>query len=335
MIKVSVLMPAYNARETIRSSVESILDQTYENFELIIADDCSNDGTLDALNDINDSRIKIIRNDKNIGSLLTRNILASHAKGELIAWQDSDDFSHPERLKRQVDFLGEHDDIALCGTNFIRLYPFWKRFIKSDYPLTDSEIRYHIQQTNSIPFCAPSTMIRASAFHEVGGMRDYFRDYGWYDFDLILRVMKNHKVGNINGHFYEYRYIPKSSSRKVLDQKKEKLFINEIGLFINNNSFDLIDDEKIKEFMENISIINRYDSSYEYYIAAKNLRSNLCHANALSMAKMAIQKSPILFRNYLLLQSVALSLFKSILMYPMNYFRYNRLDTLKRGDKEI
>lgn len=330
MIKVSVLMPAYNAERTIGYAVESILSQDYINFELIICDDCSTDGTVGLIGQIKDPRVRLIRNSVNIGSLKTRNVLASHAKGEFIAWQDSDDVSHPHRLKSQIDFLNGNDDIALCGVNFFRVYPFWKRFIKSNYPLCDSNIRNYIQRTRNIPFCAPSIVIRTSVFHEVGGMRDYFKDYGWYDFDLILRVMKKYKVANIRETFYEYRYYAKSSSRKIIGGQKIKLFINDVGFFINNCGESSIDMLKVEKFVEKISSDRKYDCSYEYYLAAKNFRSNLFYSSALTAATFAIIKSPRLYRNYYLFIIIVISLLKSVISYPLNCLRYWYFESISR-----
>lgn len=112
---ISVIMSAYNAEKTITDSIDSILFQTYNNFEFIIINDGSTDNTLDILNGYNDKRIKVI-NQKNIGltKSLNKGILIS--KGDFIARQDADEISYPERLKTQIKYFIKNINLVLCGT---------------------------------------------------------------------------------------------------------------------------------------------------------------------------------------------------------------------------
>ena len=103
---VSVLMPAFNVEKYIESAIESILDQSYLNFELIILDDGSIDQTRKLIDQYSDSRIKKMYHDQNMGLVLTRNQLVSSASGRYIAFLDADDLAMPERLQVQVNFLG-------------------------------------------------------------------------------------------------------------------------------------------------------------------------------------------------------------------------------------
>lgn len=102
---VSVIMPAYNVEKYISASVKSVLDQTYKNFELIIVDDCSKDKTVEIINSFNDERIVLIRNKKNEGTIVSRNKALKYAKGKWIAFLDSDDIWHKEKLEKQLDFM--------------------------------------------------------------------------------------------------------------------------------------------------------------------------------------------------------------------------------------
>ena len=99
---VSIIMPAYNARSTIDASIQSVLMQTYTNWELIITDDGSNDGTRSYLETVNDSRIKVFFNKQNIGVAQTRNCCLNHASGRYIAFLDSDDLWTPKKLEIQL-----------------------------------------------------------------------------------------------------------------------------------------------------------------------------------------------------------------------------------------
>lgn len=104
---VSIIMPAYNAEKYISESIESVLAQTYKNWELIIVDDCSQDGTIQIVNDYmrKDSRIKIIMLVTNSGAAVARNTAIENAKGRYIAFLDSDDLWKKEKLQKQLDFM--------------------------------------------------------------------------------------------------------------------------------------------------------------------------------------------------------------------------------------
>ena len=102
---VSIIMPSWNTGEFITESIQSVLNQTYTNWELIIIDDCSSDDTDQIVESINDERIKYLKNEKNCGAALTRNRVLREARGEWIAFLDSDDLWMPEKLEHQIDFM--------------------------------------------------------------------------------------------------------------------------------------------------------------------------------------------------------------------------------------
>ena len=102
---VSVIMPSWNTSAYIGESIQSVIDQTYKNWELIIVDDCSTDNTDDVVLRFEDSRIKYLKNEKNYGAALTRNRALREANGEWIAFLDSDDLWYPEKLEKQVEFM--------------------------------------------------------------------------------------------------------------------------------------------------------------------------------------------------------------------------------------
>ena len=104
---VSVILSTFNSSETISTSLESILSQTYKNIELLVVDDCSTDNTYEILNDYkkNYSQIKLFKNTENIGLTRSLNFLIDKSKGEFIARQDSDDISNLDRIKKQLKFI--------------------------------------------------------------------------------------------------------------------------------------------------------------------------------------------------------------------------------------
>lgn len=104
---VSIIMPSWNTGKFIGESIQSVLNQTYKNWELIIVDDCSTDNTDEIVASFNDERIRYFRNDKNSGAALTRNRALREARGEWIAFLDSDDLWMPKKLEKQIAFMKE------------------------------------------------------------------------------------------------------------------------------------------------------------------------------------------------------------------------------------
>lgn len=114
---VSIIMPSYNTAKYIEESVNSVLAQTYTNWELLIVDDCSTDNTMEILSKFADNRIRIFRNEQNSGAAVTRNKALREAKGRWIAFLDSDDLWLPEKLEKQLLFMQKYD-YAFTYTNY-------------------------------------------------------------------------------------------------------------------------------------------------------------------------------------------------------------------------
>lgn len=109
MKSVSIIMPAYNSARFIRHAVESVLAQTYTDWELLIVDDCSSDNTEQVVSAIKDPRIRYMRNEQNMGAASTRNRALRQAEGRYIAFLDSDDLWTPDKLEKQIAFMKQHD----------------------------------------------------------------------------------------------------------------------------------------------------------------------------------------------------------------------------------
>lgn len=105
---VSIIMPSWNTERFITETIQSVIDQTYQNWELIIVDDCSTDNTDAIVASFKDDRIKYFHNEKNSGAALTRNKAMREARGEWIAFLDSDDLWMPEKLEKQIKFMSEN-----------------------------------------------------------------------------------------------------------------------------------------------------------------------------------------------------------------------------------
>lgn len=112
---VTVFMAVYNGQKYISEAINSILNQTFRDFELLIIDDGSTDNTIDNIKLFTDDRIRLIQNHKNLGLFVTRNYGIDQAKGKYFAILDSDDIAFPNRLQIQVNFMERNPQYALCG----------------------------------------------------------------------------------------------------------------------------------------------------------------------------------------------------------------------------
>lgn len=116
-IKISVITPTFNDSDFIAETIQSILSQTYKNFELIIVDDCSTDSTKEIIKSFSDSRIVFLKNDKNMGAAFSRNLAISKSTGEYIAFLDGDDVWRPNKLEHQLNFMVKNNYLFSC-TNY-------------------------------------------------------------------------------------------------------------------------------------------------------------------------------------------------------------------------
>ena len=120
-VEVSIIMAAFNVDSFIEESVRSVIEQTYQNWELIICDDCSSDQTWQLISKQTDNRIKKIRNAQNMGASKTRNICLSHSSGTYVAVLDADDVWHSTKLASQLLLINSSQDLGLIGTNAIEI----------------------------------------------------------------------------------------------------------------------------------------------------------------------------------------------------------------------
>ena len=126
---VSIIMPSYNTRDYIGASIESVLAQTYENWELLIVDDCSTDDTDAVVAKFTDPRIRYLKNEKNSGAAVSRNYALREAKGRWIAFLDSDDLWEPEKLSKQLSFM-KKNGYSFTYTDYqIQLNGVWQPYI--------------------------------------------------------------------------------------------------------------------------------------------------------------------------------------------------------------
>ena len=195
-------MPAYNAEAYLTQSVESILGQTFLDFELIVVDDCSTDGTLALLRSYNDPRLRIVPNERNMGVVGARNRAMAVARGDLIAAFDADDVSLPTRLAKQVAYLDSHPAVALVGTGSFYLEHGQIRAGKRIANPTPMLLRWLMHVDN--PLGHPTLMYRASVVRRLGAL--LLEDYKYAeDFEFSHRVLTMGEIGYIDEPLILYR----------------------------------------------------------------------------------------------------------------------------------
>ena len=201
---LSVVMPVHNALPYLNEAVRSILDQSYTDFEFVIGDDASTDGSTEALRDwaARDARIRLFQRDDNLGPVGSSNWVVGKARGSLIARMDADDVSHSDRLRRQLQLLHERTDAVLTGSPPIG--------IDRQGRTVREQARWMFGMGGfGAPFAHGSIMYRRGAFDRVGGYRSGC-DY-WEDIDLYLRMAAQGRVLVLADPLYYYRFAETSA----------------------------------------------------------------------------------------------------------------------------
>jgi len=227
--KVTVLMPVYNGEKYLKEAIDSILQQTFSDFELLIVEGGSKDNSLKIIQEYQDTRIRIIYQDKEKpGVSAAANQGFENAKGEYIARMDCDDISHPERLQKQVDFMDANTKIGICGTLIITQID-GKLGRVPNFPISFDEIRVTLFYVP--PFAQPSIMIRSSMLKENNLMYDTKFAYG-EDYDLFIRCSEYFQLANLPEVLLTYRIRPTSLYRS----KKKELTNHLISIHKRNLS---------------------------------------------------------------------------------------------------
>ena len=199
--KVTILMPVYNGEAYLRTAIDSILTQTYPDFEFLIIDDGSTDNSSEIIRSYQDERIRYISNSENLGINKTLNKGIRLAKGKYIARMDSDDISLPHRIAKQVEFMDTNINVAICGS-WVQTYgnnnSLWK------YPVSDEEIRCNLLFESALAH--PSIIMRRSIFSDGSNFYNessHFRKA--QDYELWTRVSKKYALANIPAALLHYR----------------------------------------------------------------------------------------------------------------------------------
>lgn len=275
---VSVIIPTYNRAHLIERAIQSVLNQTYQNFEVIIVDDGSIDNTEEVVKKIHDNRVYYYKHDKNKGGSAARNTGISLAKGEYIAFQDSDDEWLPEKLSQQINIIKSLSvDVGMIYTDMWRIDSSGKRYYWKS-PGNNKE--------NNIINCKAfddvkgiglgTTIIKKECFEKAGIFDEEFRRF--IDLELFLRLSK----------FYKFYHL-----------KSPLVIYYDVGEGISHNSNSLIQAYEL--------IFKKYnqDEIFKKGSLSKHLFSighNLCQENEIIRGReyflKALKSNPFNLRSY-------------------------------------
>ena len=219
--KVSVVMAVYNERPYLGTAVQSILDQTFEDFEFLIVNDGSTDGSKKVLEEFgqSDDRIRLVHQE-NQGLIASLNRGLGMARGKYVARMDGDDISHPERFGRQVQFLNDSPEVGIVGTQANKidakgnLRVDWKRSLPTDPDVVIWRLLFNVC------FCHPTVMMRRSVLEDLGGYAEWA--VGAEDYELFTRAVLNTRLVNLPETLLEHRRHENSVSVKNREEYTQK-----------------------------------------------------------------------------------------------------------------
>ncbi|WP_400243385.1 glycosyltransferase family 2 protein [Niallia sp. JL1B1071] len=228
--KVSVIMPSYNCALYITEAIDSVLSQTFKNFELIIVDDGSTDNTIELIENYNDKRIILIKNEMNRGVATTRNIGYKASKGEYIVISDSDDINLPMKFEEQVNYLDNHEDIDIVGCHYqhfseLKYLQKWAFSDENEY-IKSMRLFWNEQ--------APASMFRKKKIESLGLLYHDESYQAAVDSEWFSKMPKEIRFTNIQKVLYLYRRHTnqmtqegvQNTQSKFVDKIRENMIVN-------------------------------------------------------------------------------------------------------------
>lgn len=214
MPRVTVLMPTYNVAPYVREAIDSVLQQTYSDFELLVIDDCSTDNTIEVVRSIDDPRIRIVQNEKNVGLAENLNRGLSHITTEYVARMDGDDIAEPCWLEREVAILDNHPDIGICSGGFERFGT-----VKS---LVRFPERHEDCMANMLFECSVIVPTFRMSLYRDHGLRYSTEAFPAEDYRFWAECLRVTKIYNIQETLFHYRMHPTQicTARREEQQRK-------------------------------------------------------------------------------------------------------------------
>lgn len=255
---ISVVMSVYNGNNFLEEAILSILNQTLTNFEFIIIDDHSTDNSLEIIHSYKliDDRIKILRNDTNLGLARSLNKGIKLAKGEVIVRMDADDISLKDRLKYQYDYIKKNKNCIILGTNYHIIDEFGNYIYTSNQALNNKEIKSKLPY--QCPFMHPTIMFRKY----INGVIVQYPDFPIaQDLFLYNKLSKNGEFCNLKDTLLNYRLTPDASTRR--NSKAKKIIVEALEYYNKNKNIS----ESYKRLInENLKHTKKEYKKYNYYL---------------------------------------------------------------------
>jgi len=262
---VTVLMSVYNGERFLKEAIDSILNQTFTDFEFLIINDGSTDRSVEIIESYEDPRIRLINNEKNLKLIASLNKGISLARGKYIARMDCDDVSMPDRLEKEVDFLEKSLDYGLVGTYYTVIDGEGKDQYNVSYPSSNELIKLFLSL--NCPLAHGSIMGRTELFKQ--NLYGSEESYAVEDYELWTRMSKVTKIHNIPEYLFKYRIYGESFSdtktqlmyNQTLEISK-KLYINNKKEYKELIKKQILDDLYTQEKEETVAYINKWLKSF-------------------------------------------------------------------------
>lgn len=276
MPRVSVVLPVYNGEPYLAEAIDCILGQTFADFELIIINDGSKDGSNGCVAGFSDPRIRYFE-QPNAGLAATLNRGIALAEGEYLARQDQDDIAHPERLAEQVAFMDKNPDCGMVGT-WAEIFSETESGQRFHYhPAENLELKLHLHFRN--PFVHSSMMLRTDTVRRIGGYTTDTTRQPPEDYELWSRMARAGKVANIPRVLVRYREVASSMSRVSADPFAPMVY----KIACENMAFSLAGCPEAKAGRDLVSLVQHYppplrlrSTNAQMRQAARRLVSRLC-----------------------------------------------------------
>jgi glycosyltransferase involved in cell wall biosynthesis len=317
--EVTVLMPVFNAEAFLEEAIDSILQQTFSDFEFIIIDDGSTDNSVAIVESYKDERIRFVRNECNLGISETLNRGIGLASTQLIARMDADDLSHPERLQKQYDFMIKHPQCALLSTWANVIAPDKKHIRLERYPNT----YYYYNLTFECWIYHPTIMMRKSAVENVGMYSIPYSE----DYDLFWKLSREYKIDNLNEPLVDYRLSPTSLNtvlrKNEYDIANRENVVRNIQYYMGKNYF--LQEEYLECLRHNFEPLvntNSIPVILDFFKVLDDITNKIISKPNINRNTQAITQAAMRKREFILQQLIRkLSVTESLqLIFHMNAF---------------
>ena len=301
---LSVILPVFNCERFVGQAIESILNQSFIDFELLIADDGSSDGSRSIIDQYasRDPRIKVSHNLTNLGKVYTANRLFESCRGKFITVHDADDHSQRDRFQEQIDFLNANSHVLMCGTSFVIVTADDEHFRDVHMPVNFEEVCQRIFHASQ--FHGPTMVIRRAVLDNCL-YRPFFNGYN-EDCDLAFRLIEKGPCINVDQLLYTYRIIPNSLSKTLTAEKRNyyRMAVEFYQQRMNCGEDDLMQGRSaevdamlhslLEPYRKDPSLIHRENAAFLMYYRL--------YTNAIRNAWTACRLRPIEFVNWRTLQ---------------------------------